>query len=395
MFYSTNRENKLKVLQQVKEKEGILNKMDFNYKKQKMKKIFLLVFLFVGVLSKAQQAENIIVITTDGLRWHELFEGMDAIIANNPKFNQGDSTYVFKKYWSEDSKVRREKLLPFMWSVVASKGQVYGNRNYGNKVNNANPHWFSYPGYSEIMTGYADPEINSNKYKPNPHVTVLEFLNQQPKLKGKIAAFGAWEAFDRILNEKRSGIPVVSAFDKVGGDNPTAQQKLINTMLADSYKPWHNDECLDVFTHYEAMEELKTKKPKVLYIAYGETDEWAHAGQYRSYLDAAHQVDAWIKQVWDFVQNDSQYKNKTALFFTTDHGRGDTIKTEWTDHGSSIKDASEIWFATIGAGVIVKGEMKNETQLYQEQFAQTIAKLLGYTFKADHPVAKEIREVLK
>ena len=360
-----------------------------------MKKIGLLLLVFTSIISNAQQTENIIIITTDGFRWHELFEGMDSSIANDRKFNQGDSTYLFNKYWSDDVNDRREKLMPFIWSVVAAKGQLYGNRNYNNKVNNTNPHWFSYPGYSEIMTGYADPAINSNDYGPNPHVTVLEFLNQQPKLKGKIAAFGAWDAFDRILNEKRSGIPVTSAFDKIGGTHPTAKQNLINNMLADSYKPWHLDECLDVFTQYEALDELKNKKPKVLYIAYGETDEWAHSGQYRSYLDAAHQVDAWIKQIWDFVQNDPQYKNKTTLFFTTDHGRGDKIKAEWTSHGSSIQNASEIWFAAIGPGITAKGEIKSEGQLYQEQFAQTIAKLLGYTFKANHPVAKEITEVLK
>jgi hypothetical protein len=360
-----------------------------------MKKNIVLLLILTSFLSRAQQVENIIVITTDGLRWQELFEGMDSEIAKDPRFNQGESDYLFKKYWSEDVEERREKLMPFMWSVLDLKGQIYGNRKLGNKVNNANPHWFSYPGYSEIMTGYADPSIKSNSHGPNPNVTVLEFLNKQPKLKGKIAAFGAWEAFDRILNEERSGIPVASAFDKVGGKKPTEQQKLINSMLADSYKPWHEEECLDVFTHYEALEELKINKPKVLYVAYGETDEWAHAGQYKSYLDAAHQVDAWVKQIWDFVQNDPQYKNKTALFFTTDHGRGDKIKKDWTSHGSSIEGASEIWFAAMGPGISAKGEIAGEGQLYQEQFAQTIAKLLGYTYTSNHPIAKEVTEVLK
>ena len=360
-----------------------------------MKKIILLVMCFIGTVVNAQQVENVIVITTDGLRWQELFEGMDAEIANNKKYNEGDSTYIFKKYWSENSLERREKLMPFIWSVFASKGQLYGNRKLGNLVNTANPHWFSYPGYSEIFTGFADPAINSNSYKPNPHVTVLEFLNQQPKLKGKIAAFAAWEAFDRILNEKRSGIPIVSAFDSFGGNNPSASQKLINDMLANSYKPWHGAECFDIFTHYGAIDELKNKKPKVLFIAYGETDEWAHAGKYRSYLDAAHQVDAWIKQIWDFVQNDPQYKNKTALLFTTDHGRGDEIKGQWTSHDSSIKGASEIWFAAMGPNIKPKGEVKTEGQIYQKQFAQTIAKVLGYTYKADHPIADEITAVLK
>jgi bisphosphoglycerate-independent phosphoglycerate mutase (AlkP superfamily) len=165
--------------------------------------------------------------------------------------------------------------------------------------------------------------------------------------------------------------------------------------MQESYRPFGNAECLDVFTHYAALEYLKTKKPKVLYIAYGETDEWAHHGYYRAYLDAARMVDEWIKQIWNFVESDPQYKNKTALFITTDHGRGDVNKDEWTDHGSGVADAYEIWFAAMGTGVAPTGEQKNTIQLYQDQFAQTISKLLGYTYKASHPVSTEIKSVFK
>lgn len=351
-------------------------------------------------LLHAQQAENIIIITTDGFRWQEVFKGMDSAIANNSKYNQGDSEYIYKNYWSNDEKERRRKLMPFLWSTVEKKGQLFGNRNLGSKVDNANPYWFSYPGYSEIMTGYADTAINSNSYSPNPHVTVLEFLNKQHKLKGRVAAFGAWDAFDRILNEDRSGIPVVSAFDATGGKTPTANERLINAMNKDAHRPFGEAECLDVFTHYAAMEYLKTKKPKVFYIAYGETDEWAHAGMFRSYLDAAHQVDAWINEIWNFVQKDSQYRNKTTIFITVDHGRGDIKKEEWTSHNDKIQDSHEIWFAVMGPGTPVRGELNpiatgSTMQLFQMQFAQTIARLMGYTYKANHPIADEIPYVFK
>ncbi|HKC35187.1 MAG TPA: alkaline phosphatase family protein [Chitinophagaceae bacterium] len=360
-----------------------------------MKKISILVSFFLLVASiKAQQVENIIIITTDGFRWQEVFKGMDSAIANNSKFNQGDSSYIFEKYWSYNENERRKKLMPFFWNTIVNHGQIYGNRTVGNKVNNANPHWFSYPGYSEIMTGFADSTIDSNEFPPNPHVTVLEFLNQQPKFKNKVAAFGAWGAFDRILNQQRSGLPVFSAFDTIGGKNPNANEKLINSMMQDSYRPFGNEECLDVFTHYAAMEYLKNKKPKVLYISYGETDEWAHHGYYGSYLDAAHLVDKWIKEMWTFLQSDPQYKNKTAIFFTTDHGRGDLNKEEWTSHGSSIADAYQIWFAAMGPNIASTGEQKNNIQLFQDQFAQTIAKLLGYIYKATHPISPEIKSVL-
>lgn len=65
----------------------------------------------------------------------------------------------------------------------------------------------------------------------------------------------------------------------------------------------------------------------MLYISYGETDEWAHSGHYKDYLNAANLVDKWIQDIWNYVQNDPFYKNKTAIFITTDHGRGDIEKS--------------------------------------------------------------------
>ena len=357
---------------------------------------FILIFisLFVFKYSFAQQrTENIIIITTDGFRWQEVFGGMDSAIAVQKKFNQGDSALIFKRYWAATGNQRREKLLPFLWNTIQAKGQIYGNRNFGNKVDNSNPYWFSYPGYSEIFCGYVDTLVNSNGYKTNPNTNVLEFINSQKGYKGKVAAFGAWDAFDRILNEPRSGFPVISAFDTCGGKNPDTEEKTINSMLKDSYRPFGDAECLDVFTHYEAFENLKIKKPKVLYIAYGETDEWAHEGHYKDYLEAAHHFDKWVKDIWEYIQSDPQYKNKTTLLITVDHGRGDKVKEEWTDHGSDVEGAHEIWFSVMGPDTPAKGEMKNSMQIYQKQFAQTIASFLGLKFTATHPVAVKISGV--
>ncbi len=360
----------------------------------KIKIAALLISLFIIRSANAQsQAENIIIVTTDGFRWQEVFGGMDSAIAHQKKFNQGSDSYIFATYWNNDPVLRRERLLPFIWNTVAKNGQLYGNRNFGNKVDNANPYWFSYPGYSEIFCGYADTLINSNSFIHNPNTNVLEFINKQHGYKNKVAAFGAWDAFDRILNEPRSGFPVVSAFDSCGGKRPNNNEKLINLMLNDSYKPFGYNESLDVFTQYEAMEYLKTNKPKVLYIAYGETDEWAHAGQYRDYLDAAHQFDKWLNDIWNHIQNTPRYKNKTALFITVDHGRGDKDKDQWTDHGESAPGSHEIWFGVMGPGIPARGEIKNVMQIYQQQFAQTIASLIGLTFTADHPIADGIKEL--
>ncbi len=359
-----------------------------------MRKIFFLITFFTAVLANAQQTENIIIITTDGYRWQEVFTGMDADLANNKLYHQKDSLGMFEKYWSDDAAVRRKKLMPFFWGTIATKGQVYGNRLLGNNVNTANPYKFSYPGYSEIMCGFVDTAVNSNAYKANPNTNLLEFFNKQPKLKGKIAAYASWEAFNRILNEERSGMPVIAAYDLCGGKNPTANQRLINTMLTNSHKEW-KEECMDVFTHQEAMEELKVNKPRVLYISYGETDEWAHGSKYSFYLEAAHQFDKWLKEIWDFIQSDPQYRNKTSLVITTDHGRGGIKKERWTAHGTSVEDADQIWLAVMGPNTPAGGEMKMPMQIYQKQIAQTAAKLMGYTYKAEHPVAEEVKTAIK
>ncbi len=353
----------------------------------------IIITLFILVISQfvfSQTAENIIIITTDGLRWQEVFKGMDSAIANNKKFNQDDSAYLYKKYWGNNYDERRKKLMPFLWSTIERSGQIYGNRDFNNNVDNANPYWFSYPGYNEIFTGYPDTAINSNSYPANPNTNLLEYLNKVPKFKNKIAAFGAWNAFDRILNEQRSQIPVFSAFDLFGGATPTMNERMINTLSKDSYKPFGEEECLDVFTHYAAFEYLQVNKPKVLYISYGETDEWAHLGHYKDYLNAAYKVDRWIHDLWDYIQANRYYQNRTAIFITTDHGRGNIVKEEWTSHNNKIKDSHQIWFALIGPGINARGEVKTTQQLYQKQFAQTIANILGHKFTCEHPVGEKI-----
>lgn len=358
----------------------------------------LLACLFVNQLqaqnnkvANQKSAPNLIIITTDGFRWQEVFNGMEDAIVNQKKFHQGDSNYLFNKYGGATTQERREKLLPFFWNTIAKQGQIYGNRIKNNKVDVANNQWFSYPGYSEILTGYFDPAIQSNDYPPNPNSNLFAFLQKQESYKNKIAAFAAWNAFDRILNEKVSGFPVINGTESISSILKDEQSILISNMLRDSYQPWKEVECLDVYTNYQALHYLKTKKPKAMFISFGETDEWAHHGDYNHYLDAAHQVDAYIKVIWDWAQSTPGYKDNTYILVTTDHGRG--FNNEWTSHGANVKGASSIWFALLGPDVKnigVLGEQTKEQQAFQKQLAATMTKLIGYPFKAEHPVGDPI-----
>jgi hypothetical protein len=350
------------------------------------KHIFLLLIFtctFSPIFAQTKDDHRVIVITTDGYRWQELFHGIDTSIVKVKRFSKGDSARLIAQYWSNDLNERRKKLMPFFWGELVNKGQLHGNRDAGSLVDNSNPYWFSYPGYSEILTGQVDIAVNSNDYKPNPHTNFFEFLNKLPAYKGRVAAFAAWDAFDRILNEKRAGFPVVNGFDSYPALEKDAESKLIAKMLKETFKPFGTAESLDIFTHYKALHYLKTNKPKALFISYGETDEFAHEGAYNHYLDAAHQFDAWVGEIWNFVNTDPDYKGKTTLLITTDHGRGDAIKSQWTSHGEKVKDCFGIWYAMIGKNVPSSGETKSTEQVYQKDLIHKLSSAMGLKFNSE------------
>lgn len=352
--------------------------------------ILLMLSLFTNDRLQAQtKTENIVLVTLDGMRWQEVFGGADTALLKNKKYTK-DSIGTAKRFGDDALITRRKKLFPFLWNVVAQEGQIHGNRITGSKVNVANPYQFSYPGYNEILTGYPDIAVNSNDTVLNKNTNVLEFINQQNKYKGKVAVFSTWNVFPYIINKWRNGIYVNSDVDTLKFEN--ANLKLINDLQFLSTKPI--DVRPDVITYMAAREYLKSYHPKVLYIAFDETDDMAHGGLYDQYLKSAYAEDRMLEDIWNTLQSDPQYKNKTTLLITCDHGRGDLKKDDWKSHGNKIKESGEIWFAVIGPDTKATGESKTPEQLYQKQFASTIAALLGFSFTAEHPVGEPVKAVL-
>lgn len=338
--------------------------------------------------AQTRKTENLVIVTLDGMRWQEVFKGIDPVLTDDSLLNR-DRKGMREKFWAEDIAERRKKLFPFVWEVVAKQGQLYGNRTYGNHVDNANPYWFSYPGYNEIFTGYPDTAVNSNDKIYNKNVNVLEFINKQKGYQQKVAAFCTWDVFPYILNEPRSGVYVNADVDTIPFNTP--QLQMLNDMQFLAPRPIGVRQ--DVITYMAAREYLKAYKPKVLYIAFDETDDFAHEGMYDQYIGSAHAEDAMIRDLWNTLQSIPQYRNKTTLLITVDHGRGDAVKANWRHHGTSIEDAHEIWLAVMGPDTAPLGELRTAGQLYQKQIAATLAKLLGFNFTAAHPVADPIISV--
>lgn len=339
---------------------------------------FLLILTFLTLFcAQAQKpdAPKVILITLDGLRWQELFTGADPLLATNKEY-VGDTTHLKQRFWRNTPQQRREALFPFIWGDVSKMGQIHGNRKLGSKMDLTNTMWFSYPGYNEILTGKADDiRITSNDKIPNPNTTFLELANNDPRYKGKVAAFGSWDVFPYIINEERSGVPVNAGFEIAVGNKLTERERFLNELQPRVPSPWSTVR-LDAFTHHYALEYIKKNHPELVYIAYGETDDFAHEGDYEAYLKAAHNTDGLIRELWNLTQKDPFYKKNTVFLISTDHGRGTKPLDTWKSHGSDIEGAGQVWLVTFGKGVKPIGEMKTQEQLYSSQIAPTILKLL-------------------
>jgi arylsulfatase A-like enzyme len=332
----------------------------------------------------APTSANVIIITIDGFRWQEVFNGADSSLLHNEDATPG-SEILTSVYWDASLLERRKKLLPFFWNILAAKGQLYGNRAYNNKVNVSNNYALSYPGYNEMFTGHADPAITSNSKYYNPNINILEYLDAKAAFKGRVAAFTSWDVFPYILNEKRNNLPVNSGYDNIDDNNLSATQAMTN-IVQQAAIPEKTSTRFDQLTFIAAKEYIRQHHPRVTFIGLGETDEFAHDGRYDLYLQQASQTDRMIAELWHWVQTTPGYKDNTTLIITTDHGRG-RKNNRWSEHGSFIKGSSETWLAVIGPGIKPLGEMKEEQQLYQQQLAQTIAGILGEYFETGQPIA--------
>lgn len=322
------------------------------------------------------QNSNVVLITLDGFRWQELFSGADQKLITNENYVHNPEV-LNNQFWKNSYQERRKALLPFIWNTVNEIGQIHGNRSLGNQMDLTNTHLFSYPGYNEILSGFADDKrIFSNDKIPNPNKTVLEKINENQRFKGEVAAFCSWDVFPSIINEKRSGIPVNAGYNLATGNNLNTNEKLLNKIQQETPKPW-NSVRYDVFTHNFALEYMKKEHPNLIYISYGETDDFAHDGEYDSYLKSAHRADQFVRELWNFVENDRHYKGNTTFIITTDHGRGTIPLNTWTGHGKDIEGANEVWLIIFGKGIKAKGEVTQKKQLYTNQIATSIAHLLN------------------
>lgn len=324
------------------------------------------------LLPGQQKYQNLIVVTLDGLDWREVYEEADVL---NLKY-------------------------------LEDKADLYGNRNLGNQVDVANKSMQSYPGYAEIFTGNTSG-TESNRHSNSPHSTVLEFVNKQagyedlnvmsvgmsefpeflfangsfPVITPRYAKFRGREFKDPLGNtdfltdkEINKVIDVETALGEIFAEAMLMKSKI------HSYGKGENNEEGELLIYLFGKKLLQKVRPKVMYMSFVMTDHFAHLGEWNDYIYSAKNVGVYLRDLIEFVNSDENYRNKTAILVTTDHGRS---KSNFKNH------SAESFFILITPHT-GKGVIRSSNQYYNEQLAQTMSSLLGFKYSDAHSIAPPI-----
>ena len=317
-------------------------------------------------------------ITLDGARIEEVFSGMDASILR-AQLKQGqrlEDHEVYKRYWAPTPQARREKLLPFFWgTLMREHGSIAGNPALRSRVHVTNRHLISYPGYSELLIGRAlDEVIDSNTRTQNPNRTVLEFLQSSQRLsKEQVAAFASWPVLRAIVEHKAGALTVNAGTERFDSPDPGVRR---DSELQFATPTKWGDIRYDAYTARFAMDHLARHRPRVLFVALDETDSWAHDSRYDRLLEAYGRSDRILQELWLWLQSQPDYRGRTSLLITTDHGRGRT-PADWINHHEKVAGAAETWMAFVSPGWSRRGEWHQHAKLTASQVPATLISWMG------------------
>jgi len=134
----------------------------------------------------------------------------------------------------------------------------------------------------------------------------------------------------------------------------------------------------DSITYNKAISIFSSDHPKLALINFREPDFSGHKNDWNAYIQGIKDTDEYIYQLWNFIQNDSVYANKTTLIITNDHGRHlDGIANGFISHGDDCMGCKKINFLALGPDF--KQGVVTETPAELIDISTTISYLLSYS----------------
>jgi hypothetical protein len=265
-------------------------------------------------------------------------------------------------------------LIPNLHRLMTTDGAAIG-AHADAIIHASGPEFASLPGYLELMSGRSDTGCANNDCA-GAHDTTL--ADDVAHAGGETAVFSSWPAIGRAISAARHVPGILASVGRHGGRD---RERIAGVpgvtawlQAGERFTPelGEHDFRADAHTAEAALSYWEARRPRLLFVALGETDEYAHADDYRAYLDALHRVDAIIGR---FARRAAQHAARgrpTTLLVTTDHGRADGF----IEHGGQWPESARIWLVAAGSGIRAHGYVKSPLPRRLADIAPTIRHLM-------------------
>ncbi|HVW24597.1 MAG TPA: hypothetical protein VHC69_04475 [Polyangiaceae bacterium] len=306
-------------------------------------------------------ARTAVLVAIDGVRWQEIFGGVDPALAN-------------AKGLAPEERVDAAHLVPNLYRLMTRDGAVVGGPSAAMPMRASGPNFVSLPGYMEMLTGRSDTGCTSNLCGDVPFSTIADDVADRG---GLAAVVASWPGINHAAAATRGH--VVMSIGRSGGENRFAFEDdpnvaaLLREGESAGPAPGEEDFRQDESTGNIACSYLESHRPTFLFVGLGETDEYAHQGDYRGYLSALHEADAVVGRLTAEVAAMNADGHPSTLLVTTDHGRASTFNT----HGGDSPESSRVWLIATGSGILARGTTSSAAPRHLSDVSQTLRRVLG------------------
>lgn len=307
------------------------------------------------------KASRLVIVTLDGVRWQDVFEGVDPRLAEAHHLRASEI-------------VSAAALTPNLHRAMARGVALGGSEE--TPLAASGPNFASLPGYVELLSGRPSSCQRNDCAKASER-TILDACRELPDTTDDdVTMIGSWETLERAAGVDTSRMVISTGRHHGSQREHLRRDRASATLLRRGEKafppPGQNDYRPDRLTAPLALEVLATKKPRCLFVGLGDSDEHAHLGDYRSYLRALAFADRFVGDVLATLDAMGEAGAKTTIVITTDHGR----EASFVGHGARAPESARVWLVAAGAGVD-RETFRGASRL--ADVAPVLASLLGAT----------------
>ncbi|MGH9665957.1 MAG: hypothetical protein ACRD9L_16145, partial [Bryobacteraceae bacterium] len=146
----------------------------------------------------------------------------------------------------------------------------------------------------------------------------------------------------------------------------------------------------DELTYFITREVMREFAPRLMLVNFWDMDV-AHWGSYSLYLQAVTRTDRLTGMLWDEVQSNSHYKDRTTLLILPELGRDGDQNTAngFLNHRSGDPACRRVWLLAMGSAA---GRGETERPVQHVDVMATAAELLG--MKTGEITGRPLREIV-